>query len=200
VNFTPGRKAVVFDVGKIKLGDVICYEVGFDDLVRSEVNAGANLLAVQSNDADFEIDGQLGETEQQTAMARIRAIESDRAVVYASTTGRKLDHRAGRRADRAQRHLAAGDPGRPGAAGQLPHAGGPGGSLAGVRDHRADRARARLGGAAPAPQAHRDRTGAGTPEDWDPEDAGTPTGLEPDLGGRRDRGGHRDWDPGREGR
>jgi apolipoprotein N-acyltransferase len=55
--------------------------------VRSEVNAGANLLAVQSNDADFEIDGQLGETEQQTAMARIRAIESDRAVVYASTTG-----------------------------------------------------------------------------------------------------------------
>ena len=87
VNFTPGHKAVVFDVGKIKLGDVICYEVGLDNLVRSEVTAGANLLAVQSNDADFEIDGQLGETEQQTAMARIRAIESDRAVVYASTTG-----------------------------------------------------------------------------------------------------------------
>ncbi len=87
VDFTPGRTAVVFDVGKIRLGDVICYEVGFDNLVRSEVTAGANLLAVQSNDADFEIDGQLGETEQQTAMARIRAIESDRAVVYASTTG-----------------------------------------------------------------------------------------------------------------
>jgi apolipoprotein N-acyltransferase len=87
VNYTAGRQAVVFDVGTIRLGDVICYEVGFDNLVRSEVNAGANLLALQSNDADFEIDGQLGETEQQTAMARIRAIESDRAVVYASTTG-----------------------------------------------------------------------------------------------------------------
>ena len=87
VDFVPGRKAVVFDVGKIRLGDVICYEVAFDALVRSEVTAGANLLAVQSNDADFEIDGQLGETEQQTAMARIRAIESDRALVYASTTG-----------------------------------------------------------------------------------------------------------------
>ena len=73
--------------GPIRLGDVICYEVGFDNLVRSEINAGANVLALQSNDADFEIDGQLGETEQQTAMARIRAIESDRAVVYASTTG-----------------------------------------------------------------------------------------------------------------
>ena len=87
VDFTPGHRAVVFDAGRIKLGDVICYEVGFDNLVRSEVTAGANLLAVQSNDADFEIDGQLGETEQQTAMARIRAVESDRAVVYASTTG-----------------------------------------------------------------------------------------------------------------
>ena len=87
VDFTAGHQAVVFPVADIRLGDVICYEVGFDDLVRSEVNAGANLLALQSNDADFEIDGQLGETEQQTAMARIRAIESDRAVVYASTTG-----------------------------------------------------------------------------------------------------------------
>jgi apolipoprotein N-acyltransferase len=87
VNYTAGKLPVVFDVGKIRLGDVICYEVGFDDLVRSEVNAGANLLSVQSNDADFEIDGQLGETAQQTAMARIRAIESDRALVYASTTG-----------------------------------------------------------------------------------------------------------------
>ena len=87
VNYTPGHQAVVFHVGKIRLGAVICYEVGFDGLVRSEVAAGANLLAVQSNDADFELDGQLGESEQQVAMARIRAIESDRAVVYASTTG-----------------------------------------------------------------------------------------------------------------
>jgi apolipoprotein N-acyltransferase len=87
IDFTPGHKVVVFDVGKIRLGDVICYEVGFDNLVRSEVNGGANLLAVQSNEADFEIDGTLSETDLQTAMARIRAIESDRAVVYASTTG-----------------------------------------------------------------------------------------------------------------
>jgi apolipoprotein N-acyltransferase len=87
INFTPGTKPVVFDVGEIKLGDVICYEVGFDNLVRSEVTAGANLLTVQSNDADFEIDGQTGGTGQQVAMARLRAVESDRAVVYVSTTG-----------------------------------------------------------------------------------------------------------------
>ena len=87
VNFTPGTRAVVFPVGQIRLGDVICYEVGFDPLVRSEVTAGANLLTVQSNDADFEIDGQSGESTQQVAMARLRAVESDRAVVYVSTTG-----------------------------------------------------------------------------------------------------------------
>jgi len=86
-NFVAGRRAVIFHVGKIRLGDVICYEVGFDPLVSSEVNAGANLLTVQTNDATFEVDGQRGESLQQLAMARIRAVESDRAVIVASTTG-----------------------------------------------------------------------------------------------------------------
>jgi apolipoprotein N-acyltransferase len=87
VNFTPGHKAVVFRLGKIRLGDVICWEIGFDNQVYSEVRAGANLLSMQSNDADFELDGQMGETLQQLEMARIRAIETDRAVAVASTTG-----------------------------------------------------------------------------------------------------------------
>ncbi len=86
-NFAAGSRAVVFHVGKIRLGDVICYEIGFDPLVSSEVNAGANLLTVQTNDATFEVDGQRGESLQQLAMARIRAVESDRAVIVASTTG-----------------------------------------------------------------------------------------------------------------
>jgi apolipoprotein N-acyltransferase len=87
VNFTAGHRAVVFRIGKIRLGDVICYEIGFDGLVSSEVNAGANLLTMQTNDATFEVDGQTSETLQQLAMARMRAVESDRAVVVASTTG-----------------------------------------------------------------------------------------------------------------
>jgi len=67
---------------------VICYEVGFDDLVRSEVQAGANLLSMQSNDATFERVGEItAESGQQLAMARIRAVEFDRAVIVASTTG-----------------------------------------------------------------------------------------------------------------
>jgi apolipoprotein N-acyltransferase len=87
VNFTAGDRPVVFRLGKVRLGDVICYEIGFDGLVRSEVAAGANLLALQSNDATFEVDGQSGESTQQVAMARIQAITSNRGVVYASTTG-----------------------------------------------------------------------------------------------------------------
>ena len=86
--FVPGHKTVIFDVGQIRLGDIICYEVGFDDLVRSEVVAGANLLSMQSNDATFEREGPItAESGQQLAMARIRAVEFDRAVVVASTTG-----------------------------------------------------------------------------------------------------------------
>jgi apolipoprotein N-acyltransferase len=88
VDFVPGHQTVVFPVGQIRLGDVICYEVAFDDLVRSEVAAGANVLSVQSNDATFERKGPISEESgQQLAMARLRAVEFDRAVVYASTTG-----------------------------------------------------------------------------------------------------------------
>jgi apolipoprotein N-acyltransferase len=87
VDFTPGQVNHVFTVGQVRLGDVICYEIGFDDLVRSDVTDGANLLTMQTNDATFERDGQTGETGQQLAMARIRAVEHDRAVVVASTTG-----------------------------------------------------------------------------------------------------------------
>jgi apolipoprotein N-acyltransferase len=86
-NFTAGTKNVIFHIGKIRLGVAICYEIGFDGLVRSDVTDGANLLTMQTNDATFERDGQTGETYQQLDMARIRAIESDRAVVVASTTG-----------------------------------------------------------------------------------------------------------------
>jgi apolipoprotein N-acyltransferase len=87
-DMVPGHKTVVFDVGQIQLGAVICYEVAFDDLVRSEVTAGANVLTVQSNDATFEREGPISEESgQQLAMAQIRAVEFDRAVVYDSTTG-----------------------------------------------------------------------------------------------------------------
>ena len=87
-DFVPGHRTVVLPVGQIRVGAVICYEVAFDDLVRSQVAAGANVLTVQSNDATFERQGPVTqESGQQLAMARIRAVEFDRTVVYDSTTG-----------------------------------------------------------------------------------------------------------------
>jgi apolipoprotein N-acyltransferase len=87
-DMVPGHRTVLFDVGQVKLGSVICYEVAFDDLARSEVAAGANVLTVQSNDATYEREGPISEeSEQQLAMAQIRAVEFDRTVVYDSTTG-----------------------------------------------------------------------------------------------------------------
>ncbi len=123
---------MVFRVGQIRIGDVICYEVGFDGLVSSEVAAGANLLTVQTNDADFELDGQTGETLQQLAMARIRAVEHDRAVVVASTTGVSAVIAPDGRLIASTGPVAAGRDRGPGAA-ERPARPSPTGSAAGPR-------------------------------------------------------------------
>jgi apolipoprotein N-acyltransferase len=70
--------------GPFPIGDVICFEVAYDDLVRSSVRAGAQLVVVQTNDATF---GHSAETYQQLAMGQLRAVENGRAVVQVSTTG-----------------------------------------------------------------------------------------------------------------
>jgi len=70
--------------GPYPIGDVICFEVAYDDLVQSSVRAGAKLLVVQTNNATF---GHTPETYQQLAMSRLRAVETGRTVVQAATTG-----------------------------------------------------------------------------------------------------------------
>ncbi|GAB2467163.1 apolipoprotein N-acyltransferase [Jatrophihabitans fulvus] len=70
--------------GPVPLGDVICFEVAYDGLVRSSVAAGAQLLIVQTNNATF---GRTDETYQQLAMSQLRAVENGRATVQVSTTG-----------------------------------------------------------------------------------------------------------------
>jgi apolipoprotein N-acyltransferase len=74
----------VLDMGSVRVGDVICFEVAYDGLVRDPVRGGATLLAVQTNNATF---GESAESVQQLAMSRIRAIESGRSVVHISTVG-----------------------------------------------------------------------------------------------------------------
>jgi apolipoprotein N-acyltransferase len=74
----------VLSMGPAKVGDVICFEVAYDGLVRDPVKQGATLLAVQTNNATF---GYSAESVQQLAMSRLRAIETGRTVVNISTVG-----------------------------------------------------------------------------------------------------------------
>lgn len=71
--------------GPVPFGDVICFEVAYDSLVRSSVRAGAQLLVVQTNNSTF---GHTDETYQQLAMSQLRAVETGRTVLQVATTGK----------------------------------------------------------------------------------------------------------------
>lgn len=68
----------------VTIGDVICFEVAYDELVRESVTEGAELLVVQTNNASF---GWTPESTQQLAMSRFRAVETSRATIQVSTVG-----------------------------------------------------------------------------------------------------------------
>ena len=74
----------VLTMGKVKVGDVICFEVAYDSQVRDPVKQGATMLAVQTNNATF---GRSAESVQQLAMSQLRAVETGRTVVHISTVG-----------------------------------------------------------------------------------------------------------------
>jgi apolipoprotein N-acyltransferase len=79
-----GKTDGVLQVGPVKLGDVICFEVAYDGLIRNVVDDGGQMLVVQTNNATYTGTGQL---EQQFAISRYRAIETGRTVVVAATNG-----------------------------------------------------------------------------------------------------------------
>ncbi|AFM17796.1 apolipoprotein N-acyltransferase [Mycolicibacterium chubuense NBB4] len=81
--FVPGHGDGVVRAAGVPVGVTTCWEVIFDRAARESVRSGAQLLAVPSNNATFD------ETmsEQQLAFARLRAVEHDRYVVVAGTTG-----------------------------------------------------------------------------------------------------------------
>lgn len=83
-DFTAGDTPGVLEMAGVDVGAVICFEVAYDDVVRGTVLAGAQLLAVQTNNATYTGGGQ---SEQQVAMARIRAVEFGRSTVVAATNG-----------------------------------------------------------------------------------------------------------------
>lgn len=89
-DFVPGHRAGTLQVGAVRLADAICFEIADDAVVRQAVNGGGRLLVVQTNNASYEHAGDSGyggETAQQLAISRLRAVESGRAVVVAATSG-----------------------------------------------------------------------------------------------------------------
>ncbi|WP_446220686.1 apolipoprotein N-acyltransferase [Micromonospora sp. IBHARD004] len=82
-DFVAGTEPGVLDSGPAVLGDVICFEVAYDGIVRDTVTGGAQLLVVQTNNATFDV----AEARQQLAMVRLRAVEHGRAALMASTVG-----------------------------------------------------------------------------------------------------------------
>ena len=79
-----GDKPGALRIGPVTVGDVICFEVAYDDIVRDATTHGGDILVVQTNNATF---GRTGETYQQLAMSRLRAVEHGRTVVVAATSG-----------------------------------------------------------------------------------------------------------------
>ena len=83
-NFKPGDGPGVVEADGVSLGVATCYEVSFDEAYRDAVRNGATVFASPTNNATFNFSEM---TYQQLAMNRMRAIEYDRSVVVAATSG-----------------------------------------------------------------------------------------------------------------
>jgi apolipoprotein N-acyltransferase len=81
-DYAKGTRSPVLDVGGVKVGVDICFDIADDGLIVGSVADGARVLVAQTNNADF---GTTEENEQQLAIARLRAIETGRSVVTVST-------------------------------------------------------------------------------------------------------------------
>ncbi len=82
-DFVAGTTHGILNLGGVTVGDAICFEVAYDNIVRDTVTGGAQLLAVQTNNADFD----RAEASQQLAMVRLRAVEHGRDALMVSTVG-----------------------------------------------------------------------------------------------------------------
>jgi apolipoprotein N-acyltransferase len=84
VDMTRGTRPGLLRVGPALTGVLMCFEVAYDGLLRDLVDGGADVIVVPTNNATYTGTGQV---EQQFAMSRLRAIETGRYVVVASTNG-----------------------------------------------------------------------------------------------------------------
>jgi apolipoprotein N-acyltransferase len=83
-DYSFGQRDNVFDVDGVIAGVAICFDIVDDALVWQMLDDGADIILAPTNNADF---GRTDESAQQLAIARLRAIETNRTVVNISTVG-----------------------------------------------------------------------------------------------------------------
>jgi len=83
-DFGRGQEATLFDIGGLKAGVSICYEMIFPDLMRQAVKNGAHFLINITNDAWF---GKSSASYQHISMGALRAVENRVPIVRAANTG-----------------------------------------------------------------------------------------------------------------
>ncbi len=81
--FQPGGGNGIVDAAGVPIGVSTCWEVIFDRSPRESVLSGAQVLTVPSNNATFNESMSV----QQLAFGRLRAVEHNRFVIVAGTTG-----------------------------------------------------------------------------------------------------------------
>jgi apolipoprotein N-acyltransferase len=83
-DYTLGTRDPIFEFGDVRAGISICYDIVDDGLFSSMLTQGANVIIAPTNNSDF---GHTDENIQQLGIARMRAVETGRAVVNTSTVG-----------------------------------------------------------------------------------------------------------------
>jgi len=83
-DYSFGTRKNVFPIKGTVAGIAICFDIVDDALVNQMVDGGAQFIVAPTNNADF---GHSDESQQQVAIARLRAIETSRSVVNDSTVG-----------------------------------------------------------------------------------------------------------------
>jgi apolipoprotein N-acyltransferase len=83
-DFIAGSEPGNLDIGGVAVGNVICFEIAYREVVNAVLDGGARLLTVQTNNATY---GGTSQPDQQLGIERLRALEFGRTVLVAATSG-----------------------------------------------------------------------------------------------------------------
>ncbi len=83
-DMVPGDEPGVLDLGPVRVGTMMCFDVAYDDTIADNVRSGAELLVVQTNNATYYGSDQ---PEQQWGIEQVRAVESGRDLAVSSVNG-----------------------------------------------------------------------------------------------------------------